>query len=159
MTATYRLQIRGAMTLARARELVAYLDALGFSQLYASPLLRARVGSTHGYDVVDPETVDPALGGLAALGPAPGHRGAGAGQQFRHGQRRDRSAVVGPRATGGAVTDGRAAVGPAARRLLSHRCRSRRRGPPDPLPDWSVSPVARRTPQIGDRPTIRVPRP
>jgi (1->4)-alpha-D-glucan 1-alpha-D-glucosylmutase len=46
---------------------VPYLDALGVSHLYASPLLRARAGSGHGYDVVDPTAIDPARGSEEAL--------------------------------------------------------------------------------------------
>ena len=67
MTATYRLQVRGGTTLGRARELAGYLDDLGISHLYASPLLHARARSTHGYDVIDPTAVDPALGGMPTL--------------------------------------------------------------------------------------------
>jgi (1->4)-alpha-D-glucan 1-alpha-D-glucosylmutase len=39
-----------------------YLDSLGITDLYLSPILKARHGSTHGYDVVDPTQIDPALG-------------------------------------------------------------------------------------------------
>jgi (1->4)-alpha-D-glucan 1-alpha-D-glucosylmutase len=46
---------------------VPYLDALGVSHLYASPLFTATPGSTHGYDITDPTTIDPALGGRAGL--------------------------------------------------------------------------------------------
>src|SRR5690606_31717387 len=59
---TYRLQMRGELGFAAATEHVAYLHALGIEWLYASPLLRAASGSTHGYDVVDPTMLDPALG-------------------------------------------------------------------------------------------------
>jgi (1->4)-alpha-D-glucan 1-alpha-D-glucosylmutase len=62
--ATYRLQFRsGGMDFRKARELVPYLAKLGVSHLYASPILRAREGSTHGYDGADPREMDPALGG------------------------------------------------------------------------------------------------
>jgi malto-oligosyltrehalose synthase len=63
---TYRLQVHG-LGLAAAAGLVPYLARLGVETLYAAPVLRARPGSTHGYDVVDPTAVDPALGGDAAL--------------------------------------------------------------------------------------------
>jgi (1->4)-alpha-D-glucan 1-alpha-D-glucosylmutase len=46
---------------------VPYLADLGVSHLYASPILRARAGSAHGYDVVDPTAVSPELGGEAGL--------------------------------------------------------------------------------------------
>jgi (1->4)-alpha-D-glucan 1-alpha-D-glucosylmutase len=47
--------------------LVPYFARLGISHLYASPLLAARAGSMHGYDVVDPTQVNPELGGEPAL--------------------------------------------------------------------------------------------
>jgi (1->4)-alpha-D-glucan 1-alpha-D-glucosylmutase len=62
-TATYRLQFRGGMTLAQAAALTPYLSALGVSHLYASPLFTAVPASTHGYDGIDFERIDPALGG------------------------------------------------------------------------------------------------
>ncbi|GAB2654755.1 malto-oligosyltrehalose synthase [Prescottella soli] len=68
VTATYRLQLRGdSFTLDDARRLADYLDRLGVSHLYLSPILTATAGSTHGYDVTDPTTVSAALGGRAAL--------------------------------------------------------------------------------------------
>ncbi|MFC4602101.1 malto-oligosyltrehalose synthase [Rhodococcus kronopolitis] len=68
VTGTYRLQLRGdAFTLADALGLVDYLDDLGVSHLYLSPVLTAADGSTHGYDVTDPTTVSAALGGREAL--------------------------------------------------------------------------------------------
>ncbi|MFE3292399.1 malto-oligosyltrehalose synthase [Rhodococcus sp. NPDC059234] len=68
INATYRLQLRAdTLTLDDARGLVDYLDDLGVSHLYLSPLLTAADGSTHGYDVTDPTTVSPGLGGRKAL--------------------------------------------------------------------------------------------
>ncbi|MHC2998918.1 malto-oligosyltrehalose synthase [Microbacterium sp. HJ5] len=64
---TYRLQIRPAFTLDDAAALADYLDALGADWAYLSPLLTASTGSDHGYDVVDPTSVDPARGGPDAL--------------------------------------------------------------------------------------------
>jgi len=61
--ATYRLQLTPEFGFARARELVPYLRDLGVSHLYLSPSLRAREGSQHGYDVVDPRHISEALGG------------------------------------------------------------------------------------------------
>jgi (1->4)-alpha-D-glucan 1-alpha-D-glucosylmutase len=61
--ATYRLQLTPEFGFARARKLVPYLRDLGISHLYLSPSLQAREGSTHGYDVVDPRHISPALGG------------------------------------------------------------------------------------------------
>ncbi len=65
--ATYRLQFNAQFTLRDARKIVAYLHELGVSDLYASPLLRARQGSTHGYDVVDTGMINPELGTLDEL--------------------------------------------------------------------------------------------
>jgi len=72
LRATYRVQLNAEFALRQARAIVPYLDDLGVSHLYCSPVLAARRGSTHGYDVVDPTRVDPELGdesdfrGLAA---------------------------------------------------------------------------------------------
>ena len=67
MLGTYRLQLGPGLDFAKARSLVPYLRELGISHLYLSPSLRAREGSTHGYDVVDPSMVSPALGGEEGL--------------------------------------------------------------------------------------------
>ena len=68
ITSTYRLQLRpDAFTLHDAAGIVDYLDALGVSHLYLSPILTATSGSTHGYDVTDPTTVAEGLGGRDAL--------------------------------------------------------------------------------------------
>ncbi len=66
--ATYRLQLHAGFTLSRARALVPYLSRLGVSHIHCSPLLQARRGSTHGYDVVDPTRLDPELGTEEELG-------------------------------------------------------------------------------------------
>jgi (1->4)-alpha-D-glucan 1-alpha-D-glucosylmutase len=58
---TYRLQLNG-LGFGRARSVVGYLHRLGVETLYVSPVLAARPGSTHGYDVVDPTRLDPELG-------------------------------------------------------------------------------------------------
>jgi (1->4)-alpha-D-glucan 1-alpha-D-glucosylmutase len=65
---TYRVQLSGRFPFAAARAVVPYLADLGVSHLYVSPILRARAGSSHGYDVVDPTQVAPELGGEAGLG-------------------------------------------------------------------------------------------
>ena len=65
--ATYRFQFHKDFTFADAEGLVPYLDALGISHLYASPITTARSGSTHGYDVVDPTRINPELGGEEAF--------------------------------------------------------------------------------------------
>lgn len=63
--ATYRLQLHAGFGFAHATALVPYFDALGVSHLYVSPLLRARAGSSHGYDVVDHDALNPELGSCA----------------------------------------------------------------------------------------------
>ena len=67
LTATYRLQLNKDFTLHDARARVPYLHELGVSHVYCSPVLAARAGSTHGYDVADPTQVNPELGGDAAF--------------------------------------------------------------------------------------------
>jgi (1->4)-alpha-D-glucan 1-alpha-D-glucosylmutase len=63
--ATYRIQLRRDFPLEAVRALVPYLRSLGVSDLYLSPLFRAREESSHGYDVVDHGAIDPAFGDLA----------------------------------------------------------------------------------------------
>lgn len=60
--ATYRLQFNGSFTFRDAQALVDYLNALGVSDMYASPILQPRRGSEHGYDVTNPTRLNPALG-------------------------------------------------------------------------------------------------
>ena len=64
---TYRLQLRPGFGFLEAKALVPYLQRLGVSHLYLSPVLQAQAGSTHGYDVVDPTRVSDELGGEAAF--------------------------------------------------------------------------------------------
>ncbi|HVR44892.1 MAG TPA: malto-oligosyltrehalose synthase [Thermoanaerobaculia bacterium] len=59
---TYRLQMHREFTFAHATEILDYLDALGITDVYTSPLARAREGSAHGYDVTDPKTINPEIG-------------------------------------------------------------------------------------------------
>jgi (1->4)-alpha-D-glucan 1-alpha-D-glucosylmutase len=81
VVSTYRLQLRpDAFTFADAEKLLDYLDDLGVSHLYLSPILTAVSGSTHGYDVTDPTKVSDDLGGadgLARLSAAARARGMG----------------------------------------------------------------------------------
>jgi (1->4)-alpha-D-glucan 1-alpha-D-glucosylmutase len=63
--ATYRLQFHRNFTFADTKAVISYLRDLGISDVYASPIFRARAGSLHGYDVVDPNQVNPELGGGA----------------------------------------------------------------------------------------------
>jgi (1->4)-alpha-D-glucan 1-alpha-D-glucosylmutase len=61
--ATYRLQLTRDFGFDDAAALVPYLKQLGITHLYASPFLKARPGSTHGYDIVDHARLNPELGG------------------------------------------------------------------------------------------------
>ena len=60
--ATYRLQLHKGFGFSAVRKIVPYLSDLGLSDVYASPVFRARKGSLHGYDVVDPGALNPELG-------------------------------------------------------------------------------------------------
>jgi (1->4)-alpha-D-glucan 1-alpha-D-glucosylmutase len=60
---TYRVQFTSAFTFADAEKVTGYLKQLGISHLYASPIFKAKKGSTHGYDIADPTVLNPELGG------------------------------------------------------------------------------------------------
>jgi (1->4)-alpha-D-glucan 1-alpha-D-glucosylmutase len=80
LRAAYRLQLHGDFAFADAAAVVPYLERLGVSHAYLSPVLAARRGSTHGYDVTDPRRLNPELGGAdgwRALGRAVRRRGLG----------------------------------------------------------------------------------
>ena len=62
ISATYRLQFNKDFTFRHATQLLSYLSDLGITHIYASPILSARRGSMHGYDVVDPTRLNPELG-------------------------------------------------------------------------------------------------
>ena len=61
--ATYRLQLTANFDFHAAADIVPYLKTLGISHIYASPFMKARKGSTHGYDVVNHTVINPELGG------------------------------------------------------------------------------------------------
>src|ERR1700761_32143 len=65
--ATYRLQLTADFDFDAAAAVIPYLKALGISHVYASPFLKARAGSTHGYDIVDHTKFNPELGGEAGF--------------------------------------------------------------------------------------------
>ena len=65
---TYRLQFGPHFSFDDARAIVPYLARLGIGHLYASPYLKARPGSEHGYDVVDPNALNPEIGTPAQHG-------------------------------------------------------------------------------------------
>ena len=60
--ATYRLQFNRTFTFRDAAAIIPYLAALGVSHCYASPYLKARPGSMHGYDIVDHNSLNPEIG-------------------------------------------------------------------------------------------------
>lgn len=62
--ATYRVQLRDGVTFDRVMADLDAIARLGISHLYLSPVFTATSGSTHGYDVTQPDQIDPALGGL-----------------------------------------------------------------------------------------------
>jgi (1->4)-alpha-D-glucan 1-alpha-D-glucosylmutase len=61
--ATYRLQLTKNFGFDQVAAIVPYLKELGITHLYVSPFLKARPGSTHGYDIVDHNRFNPELGG------------------------------------------------------------------------------------------------
>jgi (1->4)-alpha-D-glucan 1-alpha-D-glucosylmutase len=65
--ATYRLQLTADFDFEKAAAVVPYLKNLGVTHLYASPFMKARKGSSHGYDVVDHTRLNPELGGEAGF--------------------------------------------------------------------------------------------
>ncbi|UJP07232.1 MAG: malto-oligosyltrehalose synthase [Nitrosomonas sp.] len=65
--ATYRLQLNQAFTFTQAAQIVPYLAQLGISHVYCSPYLKARPGSTHGYDIVDHHLLNPEIGAREAF--------------------------------------------------------------------------------------------
>jgi (1->4)-alpha-D-glucan 1-alpha-D-glucosylmutase len=65
--ATYRVQLTKDFGFDAATAIVPYLKQLGITHLYASPFLKARAGSTHGYDIIDHTQLNPELGGEPAF--------------------------------------------------------------------------------------------
>ena len=63
--ATYRVQLQRGFGFDAARQVLPYLVAMGISHVYASPFLKARPGSDHGYDIVDHGEVNPEIGSEA----------------------------------------------------------------------------------------------
>ncbi|GGA56524.1 alpha-amylase family glycosyl hydrolase [Okeania sp. KiyG1] len=60
---TYRIQFTPNFGFESAKVIVQYLAELGISDIYASPIFKAKTGSEHGYDVVNPNILNPELGG------------------------------------------------------------------------------------------------
>src|SRR5262245_7197180 len=61
-SSTYRVQLNSSFTFQHAADLVDYLDGLGIGTCYVSPVLTARSGSPHGYDVIDHSRLNPDIG-------------------------------------------------------------------------------------------------
>ncbi len=61
-SSTYRVQLNSRFNFESLKNIVPYLSELGISDIYASPFFKARSGSMHGYDVVDPRQLNPELG-------------------------------------------------------------------------------------------------
>ncbi|HEY0218339.1 MAG TPA: malto-oligosyltrehalose synthase [Afipia sp.] len=61
--ATYRLQLNANFNFHSAAAIAPYLKSLGISHVYASPFMKARKGSMHGYDIIDHNLINPELGG------------------------------------------------------------------------------------------------
>lgn len=61
-SSTYRLQFNPAFRFHDAMEIVNYLSMLGVSDIYGSPVFKAKKASPHCYDVVDPNQLNPELG-------------------------------------------------------------------------------------------------
>lgn len=64
---TYRFQLNSSFPFEKVEVLVSYLKSLGVDTVYLSPILLARPGSTHGYDICDHTKINPELGGLPAF--------------------------------------------------------------------------------------------
>src|SRR5258706_11714198 len=60
--ASYRLQFHAGFGFRAATAIVPYLARLGVSHVYASPFLKARPKSTHGYDIIDHNALNPEIG-------------------------------------------------------------------------------------------------
>ncbi len=60
--ATYRLQFNNQFRFADATRIIAYLHDLGITDIYSSPYFKAKKGSLHGYDIVDPNALNPEIG-------------------------------------------------------------------------------------------------
>ena len=138
--ATYRLQLTGAFGFRRRRDASCPIcAALGISHVYASPILQARAGSTHGYDMVDPTRLNPELGGDDGFARAD----RGAARRRPRADRRFRAQPHGrastPTIRGGSTCSNGAGIAACARRSTSTgtACRSAARPSvlaPDPRP-------------------------
>ena len=65
--ATYRVQLNSSYTLSQLKDIVEYLHKLGISTVYAAPVTTSMKGSTHGYDVCNPDVLNKEIGDLPEL--------------------------------------------------------------------------------------------
>src|SRR4051812_4134935 len=65
---TYRVQLHHEFTFKHLREILDYLEKLGITTVYASPIFTSVAGSLHGYDVADPHRINPQIGTEEQLG-------------------------------------------------------------------------------------------
>ncbi|ACD83074.1 Maltooligosyl trehalose synthase [Methylacidiphilum infernorum V4] len=64
---TYRIQLNSEFNFQKLQAIIEYIALLGITDIYASPITKAKPGSTHGYDVVDHTVINPDLGGFTAF--------------------------------------------------------------------------------------------
>jgi (1->4)-alpha-D-glucan 1-alpha-D-glucosylmutase len=61
---TYRIQLTQKFTFKDLGNLLEYFSQLGISHFYFSPILKAKSGTSHGYDITDPTQLNPEIGSL-----------------------------------------------------------------------------------------------
>jgi (1->4)-alpha-D-glucan 1-alpha-D-glucosylmutase len=66
-TSTYRIQVNETFRLSDVAGIVDYLHRLGISTIYSAPFFQARAGSTHGYDVTNPQVISSEIGTTTEL--------------------------------------------------------------------------------------------
>jgi (1->4)-alpha-D-glucan 1-alpha-D-glucosylmutase len=59
---TYRVQLHAGFNFSQLECILDYLHQLGISTIYASPITKAITGSQHGYDAIDPLSINPEIG-------------------------------------------------------------------------------------------------
>jgi len=64
---TYRVQFHKDFNFRDFSLVIPYLNQLGVRTIYASPIFQAVPGSTHGYDTVNPQYINPEIGTLEEL--------------------------------------------------------------------------------------------
>ncbi len=119
-SATYRLQLTRDFGFYDAAAIAGYLKRLGISDLYVSPIFKAAPGSTHGYDVLDHQELNPELGGAAGFQAL--CDGTNAHELTRFGGGRASVSRVGhprPELSGRGRIDGEPPRAPVARRLAA----------------------------------------